>query len=255
MSTWIGKLQFGLVTLDVSLERAVVDRSISFSQFDAATRSKIHRKNVNDDGDEVAPDDIIRGFVKDDKVVLFSPAEMAEMKGNLEHAIEIIDFVPRITVPSWTMGTRYYVLPRGTGAGRNKSYKLLLAAMSKASASAVVRFVLRTKQYTGICYVAGDKGFEYLMLGIVPYADEIVDVKSINELTGFFEDDTVLNRKELAQAKVLVESMLVDKFIPEHYTDEFRVTVTAEVERRLQAKDKRSKSNVIPITRNQKKAG
>lgn len=262
MSTWLGKIQFGLVSLDVSLERAVLDRSLNFNQFDKNTKQRISRKVTNQDGDEVFSDDIIRGFTSEDegKVVLFTDDEFKTLKGNLEHSIEILSFIPSAQLPgSTSLGTKYYVLPRGSGKSKNKAYRLLVSAMHSSNVFAVVRYVLRSKQYTGLCKVEGTKGFEYLTISALPYADEVVDVKSLSAMSDYFQEEgsNVVDAKSMKQAKSLISSMTEMKFIHEQYRDEFRDKVLAEVDRKLTTKSRKDKSNVVPITRNKnrRKAG
>jgi Ku protein len=256
MSTWLGKIQFGLVSLDVSLERAVLDRSLNFNQFDKNTKQKISRKTVNQDGDEVPLDDVIRGFTHDDKVVLFTDEEFKGLKGNLEHSIEILSFIPNAQLPPHTsLGNKYYVLPRGSGKLKNKSYKLLVTAMYSGNVFAIVRYVLRSKSYVGICRVEGSKGFEYLTISALPYADEVVDVKSLSAMSDYFQEDIDLEDKMVKQASALITSMTEKKFVHEQYRDEFRDKVLTEVERKLTTKSRKEKSNVVSITRNRKKAG
>lgn len=253
MSTWLGKIQFGLVSLDVSLERAVVDHSLRFKSIDRKTKEGIHRVNVDAEGNQVANDQLVKGFSINEKVVLFEDDEISELKGSLEHTIEIIDFIPNSDFPHGSLGTRYYVVPRGTGTSKYKAYRLLIAAMQSSRCFAVVRYVLRTKQYTGLCFVDGDKGFEYLVICSIPYPDELVDPKTV--YYQYFQEvqEITVEPKMMKQAKTLISSMMDMRFVHEKYRDDYRDKVLAKVEEKLVAKDRKTKSNVIPI--NRKRAG
>ncbi|MDX1659137.1 MAG: Ku protein, partial [Nitriliruptorales bacterium] len=60
---WSGAISFGLVNIPVKLVTAVKRKSVSFREIRRSDASRIrHRKVAQADGEEVASDDIAKGY-------------------------------------------------------------------------------------------------------------------------------------------------------------------------------------------------
>lgn len=254
MTTWNGKLTFGMVNFDVAMEKTVRDQSISFKQFDKEDKSPIKRIAVREsDGKKVTQEDIVKGLVcEDGNTVIFTNEEVVALKGPLEHAIEVLDFIPKSKVPLWSITNLYHLLPRGSGKNIYPAYRLFVKSCTDNDCVAIVKFVLRTKQYTGVIYCDGVVGKEYLMLGMLPYADEVVEVKE--KLEGYFQavETMVLDEKMVKMSNELIKMHLVDEFNHEKYQDEFRDKIVKEADRKRKTRGKKRSDNVVSITSRRK---
>lgn len=105
--------------------------------------------------------------------------------------------------------------------GAGKAYALLLEALKQTDSVGVAKFVLRSKEYLAAIRPAG----EALTLSTMLFADEIVPVAEVAEqLT-----DVQPSEKELAMAKLLIESQLTE-FEPEKYKNEYLAAVMSLID-------------------------
>src|SRR6476660_9370909 len=94
-SIWTGAISFGLVTVPVKLYSAVSRKTVRFHQLNAKTGVRIQQKRVDPTtGDEVAYDDIVKGFeLTPDRYVVIEPGELETLSPKKTKTIDIEDFV------------------------------------------------------------------------------------------------------------------------------------------------------------------
>src|SRR3982075_2738012 len=94
-SIWTGAISFGLVTVPVKLYSAVNRKTVRFHQLSGKSGVRIAQKRVDPStGDEVAYDDIVKGFeLTPDRYVVVEPGELEALDPKKTKAIEIEDFV------------------------------------------------------------------------------------------------------------------------------------------------------------------
>jgi DNA end-binding protein Ku len=214
-SIWTGAISFGLVTVPVKLYSAVSRKTVRFHQLNGPTGVRIQQKRVDPTtGDEVAYDDIVKGFeIGPDRYVIIEPGELEALDPKKTKTIEIEDFVD----------LSYYLAP---GAGGAKPYRLLLEAMRESGKVAIAKVVIRQKEnLVAIRPMEGD----VLGMATMIFADEVVDPDRIDELDSAREIE--VNDRELSIAKQLVESLSGD-FEPGKYQDTYREEVLALIERK-----------------------
>ena len=129
---WKGALSFGLVNIPVGLYPATSDKSIHFNQFEEGTSDRIRYKKVNErTGEEVANDDIVRGFdLGGGEYVILTDEELESAEPKKSRQIEISDFVSQADIDPVYFRSSYYLAPEGAGA--DKAYALLRKAMADA---------------------------------------------------------------------------------------------------------------------------
>jgi DNA end-binding protein Ku len=239
-SIWSGAISFGLVNIPIKLVTAVDRRTVSFREIRRSDASRIrHRKVAANDGEEVAADDIVKGYeIAPDRYVVVDPAELKALNPKATKTIDIEDFVDVAEIDPVFFDSPYYLLPAGTAA---KPYKLLHEAMTRTGKAGVARFVLRTKQYLAVIRPLGDA----LSISTVVYADEVIDPASLDGLPG---DDVEVSDRELAMATQLIES-LSTAWEPERYRDEYREHVLAMIEAKAAGED------VVTVPDDEKEAG
>jgi DNA end-binding protein Ku len=224
-SIWTGAISFGLVTVPVKLYSAVNRKTVRFHQLNATTGVRIQQKRVDPTtGDEVAYDDIVKGFeIGPDRYVIIEPGELETLDPKKTKTIEIEDFVDLSDIDPILYDHPYYLAP---GAGGAKPYRLLLEAMRESGKVAIAKVVIRQKEnLVAIRPMEGD----VLGMATMIFADEIVDPERIDELDTAREVE--INDRELSIAKQLVES-LSGEFEPDKYHDTYREDVLALIERK-----------------------
>jgi DNA end-binding protein Ku len=224
-SIWTGAISFGLVTVPVKLYSAVSRKNVRFHQLNGPTGMRIQQKRVDPStGDEVAYDDIVKGFeIGPDRYVIIEPGELEALDPKKTRTIEIEDFVDLTDIDPIMYDHPYYLAP---GAGGAKPYRLLLEAMRESGKVAIAKVVIRQKEnLVAIRPMEGD----VLGMATMIFADEVVDPERIDELDAAREVD--VNDRELSIAKQLVES-LSGEFEPDKYHDTYREDVLALIERK-----------------------
>ena len=220
-SIWSGAISFGLVNIPIKLVTAVDRKNVSFREIRRGDASRIrHRKVAAEDGEEVATEDIVKGYeVGPDRYVVVDPSELRALNPEATKTIDIEDFVDLADIDPIFFDSAYYLLPAGTAG---KPYKLLHAAMSATGKAGIARFVLRTKQYLAVVRPLGDA----LAISTMVYADEVIQPSQLEGLPG---EDVEVSERELAMATQLIESLAAD-WEPARYRDEYREQVLAMLE-------------------------
>jgi DNA end-binding protein Ku len=227
-SIWTGAISFGLVSVPVKLYSAVSSKTVRFHQLHAADGVRIQQKRVCPaDGEEVAYDDIVKGYeIAPDRYVVITPEELASIQPQKTRTIDIEDFVDLSEIDPIYYDHAYYLAP---GTGGAKPYRLLLEAMRASEKVAIARFVLRSKeQLVAIRPMDG-----VLAMATMNFADEVVPADSLEELP---DDDATTNERELQIARQLVES-LAAPFDPDKYRDSYREAVLEMIERKAQGEE------------------
>jgi DNA end-binding protein Ku len=223
---WKGALSFGLVNIPVGLYPATSDKSIHFNQFEDGTSDRIRYKKVNErTGDEVANDDIVRGFdLGGGEYVILTEEELESAEPKKSRQIEISDFVSQPDIDPVYFRGSYYLAPEGAGA--DKAYALLRKAMADADRIGIATMVMRNKEYL----VAIRPEDDALALHTMYFSDEVrVPGKELPELP----DTDEVSDRELSMAQLLIESMESD-WDPDRYHDTHREKVEALIEEKRQ---------------------
>jgi DNA end-binding protein Ku len=222
---WSGAISFGLVNIPVKLYSAVSRKTVRFHQIDAESGGRVRQKRVGPDGDEVAYEQIVKGYeIGPDRYVTITPEELESLEPEKTRTIDIEDFVDLDDIDPIFYDHPYYLAP-DTGAA--KAYRLLVDAMEQAGKVAIARVVLRSKEHL----VAIRPRSGVLAMETMLFADEVIPPDALDELSGDGEVKT--SDRELAMAKQLIESLTSD-FEPEKYRDEYRERVLDLIERKAQ---------------------
>jgi DNA end-binding protein Ku len=222
---WSGAISFGLVNIPVKLYSAVSRKTVRFHQIDAESGARVRQKRVGGDGEEVAYEQIVKGYeIGPDRYVTITPEELESLEPQKTRTIDIEDFVDLEDIDPMFYDHPYYLAP-DTGAA--KAYRLLVDAMEDSGKVAVARVVLRSKEHL----VAIRPRSGVLAMETMLFADEVISPDSLDELSG--DGEVATSDRELAMAKQLIES-LTSEFEPEKYRDEYRERVLDLIERKAQ---------------------
>lgn len=220
-SIWTGTISFGLISIPVKLYTAVRQKGVSFNQLDDRDMSRVRYRRVSGSGDDDVPTEhIVKGVeVERDQYVVVDPEELAPFVPLATKQIDVEEFVELAEIDPVMFDATYYVAP-ATG---KKSYALLARALQETGRVAIVRFVMRSRQYTAALRAVEGR----LMLSTLAYADEIVSPADIGDLAEL--EGVELSEREVRMAGTLVES-LAAPFEPEKYRDTYRQALLELIE-------------------------
>src|SRR6202011_4870291 len=221
---WSGAISFGLVNVPVKLYSATSPKTVRFHQLSAKTGTRIRQKRVDPStGDEVAFDDIVKGYeLTPERYVLISTEELEALDPKATKTIDIEDFVDLDEIDPIYFDHSYYLVPTAGGA---KPYRLLLEAMRESGKVGIGRVVLRSKQQLCALRPSGD----VLTMSTMLFGDEVLAPDRLDELDAVSAAEG--SKRELTMAQQLIDS-LSSTFEPEKYRDEYRERVLELIERK-----------------------
>ncbi|MDZ4169632.1 MAG: Ku protein [Coriobacteriia bacterium] len=223
-SIWRGTISFGLVTIPVSVMPAVATNDIAFHLLDSRDLSPIHTKRVNEAGEEVAWELIVKGReVGDGRWITVTDDEIKAANVAATQTIDVLGAVCADEVPLSYFDTPYHLTPDKPGI---KAYALLREALRASGRIAIAQVVIRSRQHLCALVPQGD----LLVLELLRYprdlraADDLAVPGSDLEALGITE-------AELELANQLVAT-IQGPWAPETYRDTFREEVLALIERK-----------------------
>jgi DNA end-binding protein Ku len=208
---WKGSIRFGLVNIPIELHTAVRNHRPKFRLLHAKDKSPVKFERVCvKDGTPVAWEDLVKGYEysRGHYVVLTKDDFKAAAVGKTKR-VDILDFVKAEEIDDRFFETPYYLAP---AKGGEEAYALLREAMRNTERIGIAKFLLRDKLHLAGIEVIDDA----LVLTLLRFADELVDVKSLD-----LPARKGIRARELEMAKSLVMS-LASEWKPDKYSDEYR---------------------------------
>lgn len=225
---WSGSLSFGLVNIPVRLYSASRERPVSFRLIDKKSRSPVRYKKVSDGGDEVAPQDIVKGYeVSKGEYIILSPEDFKRAAPRKQETIDIVRFVDFGSIDPQYFAKPYYVEPAAKAA---KSYALLRDALKATRKAALAQYVLHEREHIALVRPEGDM-LELLQLR---YQDELRDPGDLAI------PDARYQKRELELAESLIGE-LSGAFKPEEYKDTYAQSLRKVIDAKTKGKSIRIK--------------
>jgi DNA end-binding protein Ku len=216
-ANWKGFLRLSLVTCPVALYPATSDaEKISFNQINKKTRHRIRYVRVDaETGEEVANDDIVKGYEVDkDTYLEMTKDELENIALESTRTIEIDEFVKREDIDPRYLIRPYYLRPDGKVG--HDAFALIRETIRDMNMVAIGRVVLTTREHI-IALEPLDKGlvgtllrYPYEVRPEAEYFDDIEDVK--------------LTKDMLDLAKHIVNSKS-GEFEPEKFEDHYETAL------------------------------
>jgi DNA end-binding protein Ku len=243
-ANWKGFLRLSLVTCPIALYPATSEsEKISFNQINRQTGHRIRYQKVDaETGDEVASDDIIKGYKVDtDRYLEVTKDELENIALESTRTIEIDEFVPRAEIDDLYLVRPYYLAPDGKVG--HDAYAVVRETIRSLDKVAIARVVLTNREHV-IALEARDKGlvgmlrrYPYEVRDAAEYFDEIQDVKITKDM--------------LDLAKHIVEQKS-GHFEPEKFEDRYETALTDILNKKregqpLPAAKKRAPPNVVNL--------
>ncbi|RPI25290.1 MAG: Ku protein [Acidobacteria bacterium] len=222
---WKGVIQFDHLELPVKLYSAVQDRAVHFRLLHKKDRQPVKQMMVNPEtGEEVPKEQIRRGAeVEPGVFVVVSDEELGQFEPEASRGIRIERFVQSGKVNHQWYERPYYL---GPDSENDQAYWSLVKALERQKKEAIVRWVMRKKNYAGALRV--EQG--HLMLITLRFSEEVILAEDLEPPAG-----RDLEKKELEMARQLIGAM-VDEFRPEEFRDQFRDKVAELVEAKSRGK-------------------
>jgi DNA end-binding protein Ku len=167
---WKGYLKLSLVSCPIALFPATSERDkISFNQINKKTGHRIKYRKVDaDTGEEVASEDIVKGYeVAKGEYLEIEPEELEAIAIDSKHVIDIDEFVPRDEIDELYLNTPYYIVPDGEVG--SQAFAVIREAIRKEGMVAIAKVVFTSREHV-IALEARGKG----LLGVtLRYAYEV----------------------------------------------------------------------------------
>src|SRR6201985_3323977 len=162
-ANWKGFLRLSLVTCPIALFPATCEsEKISFNQINKKTGHRIRYLKVDaDTGEEVASDDIIKGYQVDkDKYLEVSKDELDNIALESTRTIDIDQFVPRKEIDDLYLARPYYIVPDGKVG--HDAFAVIRETIRSLDKVAIARVVLTNREHV-IALEARGKGLVGLL--------------------------------------------------------------------------------------------
>ena len=224
---WSGSINFGLVTIPVKLFTAVRTNDLSFNMLHAKDEGRIkYERLCSVDNKPVPWDEIVKGYeYEKGEYVILTDEDFKKVNPEATQSVDILEFVELDKINPMFFDKPYYLEP--TKQGRH-AYSLLREALAKAGKVAIARVVIRTKETIAAVKPDGNA----LVLELMHWADELVEQSDLD-----FPDEVKLPEPEMKMAKMLIDSMSVDEFEPEKFTNRYHDELMAMIEARAAGKE------------------
>ncbi|MBC7536431.1 MAG: Ku protein [Ferruginibacter sp.] len=219
---WTGAIGFGLVNIPVKLFSATESSNLDLDMLDKKDHSHIRFMRVNEKtGKEVKWENIVKGFMINDKYVLLDDKDFEKANAVKTKLIEISDFVNADEINSAYYETPYYLQPDKSGS---RPYALLREALIKTKKVGIASFVMRNRENLAILRAQDD----VIILNRIRFAEEIRPTAELE-----LPKKSTIKAAELKMAITLI-NQLSGAFNIEKYKD----TYSAQLMKFIKAKAK-----------------
>jgi DNA end-binding protein Ku len=216
-ANWKGFLRLSLVTCPVALYPATSDtEKVSFNQINRKTGHRIKYSKIDaDTGEEVANEDIVKGYKVDtDTYIEVTKEELEDIALESTHTIDIDEFVPKADIDNRYLIRPYYLVPDGKVG--HDAFAVIRETIRTMDKVAIGRVVLTNREHIIALEPLG-KG---LMGTLLRYPYEVRSEKE------YFEDvqDVKVTKDMLDLAKHIVDQKSGD-FEPEDFEDHYETAL------------------------------
>jgi DNA end-binding protein Ku len=216
-ANWKGFLRLSLVTCPVALYPATSEsEKVSFNQLNRKTGHRIKYAKVDaDTGEEVANEDIVKGYKVDtDTFVEVTKEELENVALESTRTIEIDEFVDRTEIDPRYLIRPYYLRPDGKVG--HDAFAVIRETIREMNKVAIGRVVLTNREHI-IALEPLDKG---LMGTLLRYPYEVRDPKE------YFDDiqDVKITKDMLDLARHIVDQK-AGHFEPEKFEDQYETAL------------------------------
>jgi len=225
---WKGYLRLSLVSCPIQLFPATSEREkVRFHQLNKDTGNRIRYVKVDaESGDEVASDDIIKGYeVSKGNYIEIEPDELEAVEIDSTRMIDIDQFVPRKEIDDLYMKDPYYIVPDGEVG--LQAFAVIRDAIKKQGMVALGRVVFTNREHV-ISLEPRGKG---LMGVTLRYPYEVRDEKD------YFDD--IPNEsvpKDMLDLATHIVQTKAGHFKPDEFEDHYENALRDLIKRKQEGK-------------------
>jgi len=226
---WQGQIRLALVSIPVQVFSASKSAArVSFNQIHKPSGKRIRYEKVVPGLGAVDPDDIVKGYeVEKGKYVLLTDDEIADVKLEAKHTIDLVQFVDEDEIDPAYFEKPYYVMPDDDEVA-GEAYVVLRDALKAAKKIGLGQLVARGQASIVALRPAG-KG---LAIETLRYADELQKPDSF-----FAEVPEVKPEKELLNlAKELIERK-AKPFDPKAFKNQYDIALRELIAAKLENRE------------------
>lgn len=220
---WKGAVSFGLVNVPVRLYSATENHDVQFRQVHRTDGGRIRYKRFcSQDGEEVAYDDIAKGYeTEDGEMVILTDEDLAGLPTRSSKEISVEKFVPEDQIDPMLLDKSYYLEPDKSAT---KPYVLLREALEAQGRMAIVTVSIRTRMTMAVLRVRDG----VIVMQTMLWPDEIraADFAAVDEAGEATE-------KEMSMARMLIDELAGD-YDPDEFEDDYALAVEALVESKIE---------------------
>jgi len=238
---WNGSISFGLVNIPVRMFSAIETREgINFTMLHKKDNSPIRYARIcREEGKEVDWEDIVKGYeYEEDKYVVFTPEQLAELDSEASSTIDIQQFVKEGDIDIRYFDKPYYLEPV---KGGEKAYALLRRALQKSDMLGLAKYVMHQREHLAVLKPVG----RMIVLTQMRFPS---DLRSGGDLT-------LPTDKDVSEREVEVALKLIKQETKPFIAEDFHDTYTEELERSIKAKLKGKKTTPKKQPKPEKTAG
>ncbi|MGY8635314.1 Ku protein [Bradyrhizobium sp. 14AA] len=243
-ANWKGFLRLSLVTCPVALYPATSEsEKISFNQLNRQTGHRIKYLKLDaDTGDEVANEDIVKGYeLEKGQYIEVSKEELEEIALESTRTIEIDEFVDKADIDPRYLIRPYYIRPDGKVG--HDAFAVIRETIREMDKVAIGRVVLTNREHI-IALEPMDKGlvgtllrYPYEVRSEQEYFDEIQDVKVTKDMLDLAKH--IVNQK-------------AGRFDPEKFEDHYETALIDLINKRragkpITPKERPASTNVVDL--------
>ena len=222
---WKGAISFGMVTIPIKLYSATEEKDVHFNMLHAEDMSRIKlRRFCEEEEEEVSNDEIVKGYeITKGRYVIMEDEDFQKVPITTSRLIEIQEFVSLEQIDPIYYQKTYYLEPEEVGL---KPFALLMKTLEETERVAIAKVAMRQKEQ--LCTLRIREGT--IVLETMFYADEVRSAKDL-AVPG---DDIKVNDKELAMAKMLVDTMTSEDLDLSQYKDEYREALLEIIQKKAE---------------------
>ncbi|PSJ15968.1 non-homologous end joining protein Ku [Nitrosomonas supralitoralis] len=236
---WKGHIRLSLVTFPVRLYPAVTQsEKVRLHKYDKDTGQRIHYQNVNEDGDVVEADDIVKGYEYEKGVFIpIEDKEIEKLRLESKQTIDLVQFADLSSIDPIYFDNPYYVSPDSKLA--QEAYVTIRDALKKSKKVAIGQVIIANRERI-VALKACRKG---LILETLRYNYEVRKAEK------YFEDidpNTESEKDQMDLALELIKRKSSD-FNPTKFKDLYQEGLKEIIEAKMEKRAPRVKGEKMPI--------
>ncbi|MGH7633508.1 MAG: Ku protein, partial [Gemmatimonadaceae bacterium] len=219
---WKGSLTLGLLSVPVTLKRALADSALRFRLLHDRDQAPIELERVcSVDGETVPWRHVVKGYeYRKGEFVVLTDADFRDAALASAPTIDLGEFVPASDIDPRYFDTPYYLMPRDGG---DAAYVLLREALRKTKTVGIGTIVLRQREHVAGVTVVDDA----LILEIMRFERDVLQSHEYG-----FPATGRMRSAELDMAEELIQSMTAP-FNPGRIADRYRANVMKIIKARM----------------------